>query len=72
MRLQKIIFPAVVVILMITSCTKQKAVFLEPVKDLNALWRINNVTRNETDITHYIDSAGFRLYFRRQRYSFFG
>ena len=60
MRLQKILLPVIVVATML-SCTTKKEVLVEPVKDLNALWRIQTVTRNETDITQYIDSAGFRL-----------
>lgn len=60
MRLQKILLPVIAVI-MIVSCKREKELLLEPVKDLNALWRINKVTRNDADITQFIDSTGFRL-----------
>lgn len=61
MRLQKIILPVLVAAITIASCTTKKEVLSEPVKDLNALWRIETVTRNTADITPYIDSASFRL-----------
>ncbi|SRR5258706_7660576 len=60
MRLRKLSLPFIVVVTM-SSCTTKKEVLVEPVKDLNALWRIQTVTRNETDITQFIDSVGFRL-----------
>jgi hypothetical protein len=44
-----------------TGCKTHKDLFVEPVKDLNSQWRIQTVLRNGTDITEYIDSAGFRL-----------
>lgn len=59
--LAKRIFIPIVVIVTISSCLPKKEVLVEPVKDLNALWRIQTVTRNSADITQYIDSAGFRL-----------
>lgn len=43
------------------SCKIKKDLLVEPVKDLNSQWRLQSVTRNGTDITGYIDSAGFRL-----------
>lgn len=43
------------------SCVKKQEVPIEPVKELAATWRIQNVTRNTIDITQFIDSAGFRL-----------
>ena len=55
------IFIPVTLIILISACTPKKEILVEPVKDLNALWRIQNVTRNSADITQYIDSAGFRL-----------
>lgn len=48
-------------LLLVTGCKTNKDVFVEPVKDLNSNWRIQTVLRNGTDITQYIDSAGFRL-----------
>ncbi|MEP6682138.1 MAG: DUF5004 domain-containing protein [Parafilimonas sp.] len=60
MSLRKILLPFISVVIML-SCTTKKEVLVEPVKDLNALWRLQTVTRNETDITQFIDSAGFRL-----------
>lgn len=55
------IFITVIIAAVIASCTNHKDVLIEPVKDLNSLWRIQNVTRNSVDITQFIDSAGFRL-----------
>ena len=60
MRLQKKLVPFIVIVIMI-SCVKKNDTLMEPVKDLDALWRIETVTRNETDITKFIDSSGFRL-----------
>lgn len=60
MRLQKILLP-VIVAATIASCTTKKEVLAEPIKNLDALWRIQTITRNETDITQFVDSAGFRL-----------
>ena len=60
MRLQKILL-AFTVSYHDGVMQNRKRPLMEPVKDLNALWRINNVTRNETDITQFIDSTGFRL-----------
>ncbi|MGN6295521.1 MAG: DUF5004 domain-containing protein [Ginsengibacter sp.] len=60
MRLYKKICPFIVIAIMI-SCVKKNETLLEPVKDLNALWKIESVTRNETDITKFIDSSGFKL-----------
>ena len=51
----------VIVIATMASCVTKKDLLAEPVKDLNAQWRIQSVTRNSTDITQFIDSAGFRL-----------
>ncbi|MFT4153395.1 DUF5004 domain-containing protein [Parafilimonas sp.] len=55
------IFLSVVLMAFIASCTPKKEVLAEPVKDLNATWRIADITRNAVDITAYVDSAGFRL-----------
>jgi hypothetical protein len=55
------IFLTFIVFGMAISCTKKMEVFNEPVKDLKAVWRIQNITRNSVDITQFIDSAGFRL-----------
>ncbi len=55
------IFITVISVAAIASCTNKKDLLIEPVKDLNSLWRIQNVTRNTVDITQFIDSAGFRL-----------
>lgn len=60
MLVRKIFLPLLIVVAG-AACTTKKEVIAEPVKDLNALWRIQNVTRNTVDITQYIDSAGFRL-----------
>jgi hypothetical protein len=60
MFVRKIFLPVLLIVLG-ASCSTKKEVFAEPVKDLNALWRIQNVSRNTVDITQYIDSAGFRL-----------
>ena len=60
MRLQKKLLPFIVILIMI-SCVKKNETLMEPVKDLDALWRIETVTRNETDITKFIDSSSFRL-----------
>ena len=60
MRVQKKLLPFIVIVIML-SCVKKNETLMEPVKDLNALWRIETVTRNETDITKFIDSSGFRL-----------
>ena len=43
MRLYKKIFPFIVITIMI-SCVKKNETLLEPVKDLNALWKIESVT----------------------------
>ncbi|MBX3252784.1 MAG: DUF5004 domain-containing protein [Chitinophagaceae bacterium] len=61
MLVQKIWLPVILMVLVGTSCTIKKDVYTEPVKDLDALWRIQNVTRNSVDITQFVDSAGFRL-----------
>ncbi|MFT3948796.1 MAG: DUF5004 domain-containing protein [Agriterribacter sp.] len=61
MLVRKICLLVMLIICMGTSCTIKKDVYAEPVKDLNALWRIQNVTRNSVDITQFVDSAGFRL-----------
>jgi len=60
MSLRKLLLPCIVVVTML-SCTTKKEVLVEPVKNLDALWRLQTVTRNEIDITQFIDSAGFRL-----------
>lgn len=60
MSVQKIFLYAILMVV-VASCTTKKELLMEPVKDLNALWRIQNVTRNSVDITQFIDSAGFRL-----------
>ncbi|MFT3751142.1 MAG: DUF5004 domain-containing protein [Agriterribacter sp.] len=61
MLVRKIWLPVMLIVLVDTSCTIKKDVYAEPVKDLNALWRIQNVTRNSVDITRYVDSTDFRL-----------
>lgn len=43
------------------SCATKKEVFVEPMKTLNGTWRVSQVLRNASDITQYVDSAGFRL-----------
>lgn len=60
MLVRKIFLPLLLVVIG-ASCTTKKEVYAEPVKDITALWRIQNVTRNTVDITQFIDSAGFRL-----------
>jgi uncharacterized protein DUF5004 len=59
-RLQKPLLFFIIVGCMF-SCTTKKEVLMEPVKSLDALWRIQTVTRNSTDITQFVDSTGFRL-----------
>lgn len=43
------------------SCATKKEVFAEPLKALDGTWRVSQVLRNASDITQYVDSAGFRL-----------
>jgi len=57
----KIVCFIALVLLVATGCKTVKDSYVEPVKDLNSQWRIQTVLRNGTDITQYIDSAGFRL-----------
>ncbi len=62
MLARKIFFPVMIMMLIATvSCSTKKEMLAEPVKDLNATWHIQNVTRNTVDITQYIDAADFKL-----------
>ena len=57
----KIVCFIALAVIVTTGCKTHKDIFAEPVKELNAQWRLQTVLRNGTDITEYVDSAGFRL-----------
>ena len=59
--IKRILFAAGTMGALMVSCVTKKEIFSEPQKDLNGSWRISQVLRNASDITQYIDSAGFRL-----------
>ncbi len=60
--LQKILlFACLLWLLAAASCKTEKDSLVEPQKDFSGTWRISQVVRNNTDITQWVDSTGFRL-----------